>query len=307
MRTHYGCKFFKFNDDGTLEVLRVIRMKNQTTFVMRNTKGETFKMAEKELQDNYTKLNPDAYISLSVIELDNGMKDVVITLHRKEEINKGDTSPYVICRQSIYDFFTNQLVKIEGLQYVGMSVSRDTCPPDIDFNGCAICNKILSTQMIDVYLDYKFNDIMELLDTEHGDKVLSNLALQAPYNMRGYETSVKNLMLNTRFMYDYLKAFDIYPLNFKLTIQEGNVIPEDQIRAIEDIIKYSISAVCVIPYAKDIDLSKIQQDYILVSDVEENLYVVAYIKGSYINRPYDALEDHRDRDMLISMIKNRST
>ena len=305
MKTHYGCKFFRYDDNNTLEVLRVIRMKNETTFIMRNDKGETFKMTEKDLQERYVKLNPDAYISISVVELRDGNKDVVITLHRKQELKEGDSSPYVICRQCIYDFFTNQIVKVEGIQYVGISISRDTCPPDIDFNTCAICDKIVSTQMIDVYLDDKFDDIIELINTKRADMVLADLVKKAPFNIRGYETNVKDLMINTRFMYDFLKAFDIYPLNFKITLEPGNVIPKEQINSIEDIIKYSISAVCVLPYAKDVDLSKIQQNYILVSDTEGDIYIVAFIKGNYINRPYEELDDHRDRDMLISMVKNR--
>ena len=304
MEAHNGCKFYRFVDD-TLDVIRIVRIKNSTTFNVVDTDGNKFKITKDELDSKYTKLNPDGHISLSVVLLDNGVRDVVITLHRREEIREGDSTPYVICRQNILDFFTNQIYMRDYMKYIGMSISQENCPPDIDFKNCAICNAIEWSQLIDVYMDDKFEDILSLLKTDKADNVLNNLYNSPHSGFYGYTRSVKELMQSTRFMYDFLRAFNIYPLNFKITIKENNVIPVEQVEALEDVIKCRIHAVFVTPYTKEIDLNKIEKTYLLASDIEQNLYVIAYIPGEYLNRAYDALSDHNETDMLISMIKNR--
>lgn len=308
MKTHVGSKFYRFtgeSDFQKLEMLRLVRIKNQNTYVLVDENNTKIKMDLETLKKEYTKLSPDGFLSLSIVKLDNNMNDVIITLHRRQEIENADDTPYIVCRQSIYDFFTNQVNHSDDIRYIGMSISQESCPPQLKVRDCSICNSVIKSQVIDVYLDDTFNSILSLLNTQEADRVLDKLARTAPPNIYGWCSSVKDLMIGTRFMYDFLRAFNIYPLNFKIIIQDGNTLSHDQVVQFEDMIKRQILKILVVPYAKDIDFDSIKNNYMIVSDIDEKLYVLMFEAGGYINRPYEQLEDHRDRDAMINVVKNR--
>lgn len=305
MKPHVGSKFFKYNNDVP-EMFRLLRIKNQDTFVLKDENGTRIKVSAKELQSDYIKLIADGIITLSIVTLQNHTQDVVLTLHRMKDIDQRDDTPWVICRQSIFDIFTNLVNHEEDVQYAGLSISRESCPPDIEFKECSACESVIKCTLTDVYMDDTFEDIMSLLDVSKANDVLRDLAKHNEGSIRGWSANVRELLLSTRFMYDFLRAFDIYPLNFTITVnEEDHTIPVEQVEQIEDIIKSKINAIMVVPYSKEIDLKEINQKYILVSDAAEKIYVVAFQKGEYINRPYEQLEDHRDRDAMINIIKNR--
>ena len=311
MNTHIGSKFYRFvegeTDFSKLEMLRLVRIKNTNTYVLEDSEGHKIKMSVDDLRNNYTKLAPDGVISMSEVTLENNIKDVVITLHRAKEIEDKDSTPFILCRQCIYDFFSNQIiVNNDNIRYVGMSISKETCPAELNLNECSICNSIIRSQLIDIYMDDKFDDFYRLLDTKSADIILEDNFKHAPPEIFGWEPNVKELLLSTRFMYDFLRAFNIYPLNFEIIINEkDHTLPRDQIMQMEDIIKKQILKLLVVRYAKDIDLSDINGNYILVSDILQNLYIIKYEDGGYLNRPYENMKDHRDRDAMINIIKNR--
>ena len=56
----------------------------------------------------------------------------------------------------------------------------------------------------------------------------------------------------------------------------------------------------VIPYNFTINLNEIKRSYILVKDINEDLYIVAYDKGEYINK--DMRKDFREKLDSISSI-----
>ena len=305
MENHLGCKFYKYDENNVPHIIRIKRIKNYNTYICTDEEGTRFKMFKEDLERDYVRLIPDGIITLSNVMLKNQNRDVVITLHRKKEIELRDDTPYVICRQSIFDFFTNMIMKTEQFHYIGVSVSLDTCPPDINFKDCAMCESIIDNQLIDIYIDDKFEDIISLLSTKKSDMILKQLAEKASPSVLGYTKSVRELLISTRFMYDFLKAFNIYPLNFEVEVFEDGTIPENQITELEDMLKFKINQILVVKYDKGINLSEIEHKYVLVSDIKENVYLVAYKRGEYLNRPYDNLPDHSERDKLIQMAKNR--
>ena len=305
MENHLGCRFYKYNDDKSIDILRITRIKNCTTYICTDKNGNRIKINKDDLEKEYVRLIPDGILTLSDVMLQNQNKDVVLTLHRKKEIELRDDTPYVICRQNIFDFFTNMIVKTDQFHYIGVSVSLDNCPSDINFKDCAICESVIDSQLVDVYIDDKFDDIVGILSTKRSDTILSQLADKAPANVLGYVRSVKELLKSTRFMYDFLSAYDVYPLNFKMEVLEDSTIPEEQIKELEDLLKFEIKEILVVKYDKGIDLNAIEHKYILAADIDEDIYVVAYKRGDYINRPYDNMHDNTERDKLLKMAKNR--
>ena len=113
MKTHVGSKFYRFtgeSDFQKLEMIRLVRIKNQNTYVLVNENNTKIKMDLETLKKEYTKLSPDGFLSLSVVKLDNNMNDVIITLHRRQEIENADDTPYIVCldRVSAVINFGNQ-------------------------------------------------------------------------------------------------------------------------------------------------------------------------------------------------------
>lgn len=303
-RVLLGTKYLRVNKDNKLEVIRLVRIKNQNSFVLKSTTGEVIRLNDEQLKE-YTVLNPDAYICFSIVKLQNNAKDVIITLHTREDVLAGNNTPKVICRQSIFDFFANQVIK-SNVQYVGVSVTPDTCPADIPYQAVLACDGVISSSIVNVYKDDMFENILKLINTADYDTVLANLVKEASKspNVVGYESNLEDLMINTGFMYDFLITFEIQPVNF--AVNDGAVPLESQIAMLEDILKHKMHNVVITRYARDIDLDKIQHKYLLISDITAAIYIVTYDEGEYVNRSYMSMEDHRDFDLLVSLkIQNR--
>ena len=131
MKTNIGSKFYKYDGD-TYTIYRLIRRKNQSTYVLLEPEWTKIKVDVDDLHKNYIRLTPYGILTLSEVKLQNKTSDVVVTLHRRAEYDIGSDEPWVICRQNIYDFFTNQINHSDSVQYIGMSISKESCPPDID-------------------------------------------------------------------------------------------------------------------------------------------------------------------------------
>ena len=123
-------------------------------------------------------------------------------------------------------------------------------------------------------------------------------------------STYRELLENNDFMLDFKAAFGI--VRFKMSINKSldkwddngiYKISPNEVSFIEDIIKHEIINPILIKYDRSIDLSKIDRTYILFEDLNKELFVISYEKGEYVNRPYDTLDDKRDRDLLIQKLE----
>lgn len=305
IKTLVGDKYYKILEDDSLDIIRIKRIKNENTFICIDNTNKEVKLSKKELED-YIKLKPDGYITLSIVELQEKIKDVLVCIHTRKDIDNGIQIPYAVCRQNIYDVFTNAINRDNNKTYVGCSVSIDTVPADVDYKMMVACNSVLSSNMISIYLDDKYEDILNLIQRKDKyDEILSilyNGILNA--DVYGYCNSLNQLLKDNNFMYDFHKAFNIEEVDFILEVEnEYELIPEQRI-ILEDILKEEMFQTYVLKYDKEIDLNKIKRNYILVSDKKEDVYIVAYDKGEYINRAYrDNIKDKRDAVTLLKFKK----
>lgn len=62
-------------------------------------------------------------------------------------------------------------------------------------------------------------------------------------------------------------------------------IPElggELIHAVEDIVKYQLLDPVWIKFDRDVDLNKIKDEYLIIRDARDHLWVVSYKKGEYM-------------------------
>lgn len=293
-----GDKFYrKINDK--LEIIRIIRVKNENTYMCKNQNINTGKLENekrrilrKELADNYTKIKPHGFVSFSIVELSNGFKDVMVALTRAFDIDNKILTPYAVCRQCCLNPFTQIIIK-EPKNYVGVSINKDNVPADIDFNLFLSCNKVKNTSAISIYIDDNIEDILSILNRKNiYDNTLLYIKNQTKDMVKfiGYQDSISKLLSYNDFMFDFYMGFHIKKVDFEMKIEGKNysLIPELKIK-LEDIIRKPIETTCVTKYDYTIDLDKIERQYVLIKDSKNNLYVVAFTTNDgYINYSYNA-------------------
>ena len=290
-KTGYGSKYYRYLDDQSepevIRIYNVIPEKNIVKYY--DAEGNKHNIDADELMDKYRKLKPDGVLSLACVRVDN-YNDVIIALGIRD---KGDTKlPYVVCRQCVYDFFTNNARKTDDIIYVGISVSQETCPANIDFGLMLSCDELKFRSWYNVYLDDTIDDIIRIVRTKRYDDALRTLANVAPMvnntKTTGYQNTVRDLMQNNNFMYDFHKAFGIYEVPSHI---DPNTEGLDMVNILylENELKVNIMETYVLPYTREIDMRSIKRKYILVTSAADNfdkVYIVGYDvpDGEYVPR-----------------------
>lgn len=307
MKIYLGDKFYRHSEDESIQVLRVIKIKNTDLFVLEDEKTkERFKANTLALKEDYTKLKPDGFLCFTIAELQEGLKDVIVALYKRKDLEDGLNIPYAVCRQNIYDLHSSQIIREgynENIQYIGMSMSKDTVPEGVNFEIILACNGISDKYDVSVYMNDKLEDILAMIKVKKFDIVLETLSNNmSSVNVVGSCKTLKDLLEQNKFMFDFHSAFNIHEITVPIeTIGDTyELIPEQRIM-LEDMLKVEMFKTYVLEYDKEINFSKIERDYVLVSDYYNKLYVIAYDKGAYINRYYQqVIKDKRD---VMTMLK----
>lgn len=309
MKIYLGDKFYTYDaQEDKFDVYRVTRIKNENSFVLQHQeKKQTIKASKDFIKDNYTKLKPDGYISFAIVDLQDGIKDTIISLYRMKDLENGEEVPYAACRQNIYDLFTNQ-IKERNKTYIGVSISKDTVPEGTPYEIVLSCNGISYNNMVSVYIDDTLDTVLSMVKEEKYDLVLKTLKNNMTDNtIHGNCETLRQLLIENNFMYDFYNAFNIVKIPFDIeVIEETYELIPYQREILEDCLKVEMFKTYVLEYDREIDLKKIQRDYVLISDINDKLFVVAYDKGKYINRYYQQnIKDKRDVVTMLKYRKNR--
>lgn len=309
MKVNIGDKFYKFSEGEKFDIIRIVKIKNsQSVMCINETSKEKSKLFIDDIEKQYTRLKPDGFLNFSIVSIEGGMKDVLITLHRKDDLADGNNLPYAVCRQNIYDVFTNQIQKGEEIQYIGVSVSIDTIPADVPYNMTVACNSLEYNTLISVYLDDDLNTLLSLVPRKDKyNEVLNNMysKLSKDPKIQGYCKTLEELLSDNVFIYDFRKAFNIEMIDFEVSIEEDSSLYIPQRIILEDLFKVEMFKTYVIKYDKTINLKKIQRDYVIIADINNDIYIIAYDKGNYINRTYkDNIKDKRDAIALLKYKKS---
>lgn len=308
-KIYLNTRFYKYlNDDSILE-LRVIGFANEKNAKCKVTKGpeseigKIIKIPIETLTTEYTKLNEDGKILFSIVNVQNGLKDVMTTVITQKKVDIGSNIPSVVCRQCVIDLFAKQFSQKD---YTGLSISEETCPADVEFTNFLACESIIDSLVCNYYIGDTLNYILSLFKHDKYDNVLYGLLYDhcmsavksanpglADYFLRkgeanGYVNNLTDLLKLNNFEYDLYRAFDIIPTDLKSEHFSDGVLSIYATEILSNILRTKILKSLVLKYDKDIDLKAIAKKYCLVSDDEGTVYVVAYfVDGNY----YSELKD----------------
>lgn len=299
MKIYLGDKFYKYIEEkDEIEIIRIKKIQNENLFSYIKD-GETHKISREQLLNEYTRLKPDGILAFTIVNLENKLKDVIVALYRTKDLNNGISIPYCACRQNIFDMFTNQVQKGKTM-YVGVSVSQETMPDDTPFEIVLACNGIDYMNQVSVYLDDTLEQILSFVNKSKFDLTLTNIHNNVTNNdIKGYCTTLNQLLTENDFMYDFLRAYNIIRVNFAIDKEQTELDPFRR-EYVEGLIKEEMFKTYVVKYDKEIDLNKIERSHIIVSDKNKEIFIIAYDKGEYINREYARnIKDKRDAVALL--------
>lgn len=303
IKIHIGSKFFRYIDkdnEQALELIRILKanpIKDKIRYFDMHT-GKANTIDYKTLIDNYSELSPDGSIIFAVASIGNA-NDVIVALKDYANRSKNEL-PYAVCRQSIHDFFQDFNKEDFRRISVGISVSQDTCPSNIDFGQVLTCDasKEIYQKHIMIYLDDTLDDILKLVRSTKYDNALKKLKTMAyqearqegfnENNIIGYCESLRDLLESNTFMYDFRKCFNIVEVPFHID-PDRDTLNGENILYLEKEFKCNIMETYMIEYTREIDLKSIKRDYCLISSAKDNfnkVYIIGYDKadGEYVPR-----------------------
>lgn len=304
-----GSKFYAYDEENNLIQLRVVGMNNSESVKVRYIDGSEEKINPNSLVGEgspYKQLKPDGIIMFNVVDVADGMggsmPDVIVTLHRKNDLDNGNSVPYCVCRQNVNDIFYEYMNPNPAVIYAGCCVSIDTIPEHIDYRIMTACNKVEYTLGLNVYLDDTLDDILSMVKQGKFDKALDAVYTQYfnayatnPLIMRANKIDGKSLhgrcktlrvlLEENNFMYDFATAFNIFPLGFELefTGADNSKLTPLCAQALSHVCRVNIKDTFVIEYGRDIDRSKIEMSYLMAKTPSNKIYIIAYTsEGEYV-------------------------
>lgn len=293
-----GQKIYKFDGDELI-IRRLIRVKNSDAFVVTKEDGSEPTTISNAEYRSYTKLREDALVIFSVVELQDKVPDVIVSVFREKDMKAG--LPYAVCRQNLYDVFANSIENDNGAMYIGCSICQDTCPPNVDFRMLIACNKVISNDMVAIYMEDDIDTILSMVKSKPYDEVLALLHKGfSEAKTRGSVSTLRDLLVENHFIDDIRRGFNIIKVNFTYNGNE-QFLPEFT-AAIEDIIKTEMLYPVWTKWTKEIDIKQIQDEHLLVLDGSNTLYIVSYKPGEYINRPYVNMGDTTEVDAFRNLV-----
>lgn len=316
MQVCVGQKYYYYENDSdeSLNVFQILKVRRKEVIGVLNGKS-TIKVKQDTLK-NYTLIKPDGYLTISIVELGDKNEDVIVTLCRKQD-GDGVTKPFAICRQGIADVFGNQILKDDSVFLIGTSVNADNCPTNVDFNMVSACDKIKSYKIVACYSEDSLEKTLSLIDTKVFDETLFHLYNKSPNIIKlmginlpvyGFCKSLKELLEFNDFEYDYLKAFNINKVPFKLEIELGYdniMINSDQLKYLEDIANCHMINMYIMKYDKTINLNLVKRNYIMISDSTKQVYIIAYDSGEHLDKSQTELYKYI-RDSIFDAKKKMS-
>lgn len=283
----------RYYDDEKV-IYKIVKVKNKDTFTLSTLDGKNkFTKSRDELDSNYTKLTPNGYIIVSVVEnpipgKKDLQKDVLVALYRTKQSGKESelNLPYCVCRQNIVNVFW-ELMPHKGPKptHCGMSITIDNCPTDINYELTISCQNVKNNIAISVYMDDDLDDILKLFKHDIYDTVLKSGTVHNNFRTHGYVGTLRELLDNESFSRDYYKAFNIEEIDFELNYNDDTfILDREQTMYFENMYKYEMFDAFAVKFDYTIRLNEIKKKYFMVySKPEKQLYLIVYTEGKYYN------------------------
>ena len=326
-----GYKFYKINDDNTIDLVRCISIvpsANSFNFIVKilddkNSNG-TKSISLNDIE-KYTPLKPYGLFSISIIGINTDkeiQKDVMVMIYQLDKMKiLGDYEPFAICRQSITDFFNYLLCKDPMKNdLVGVCVTKYNCPANVNYTELASCDNVYKNDVISIYRDDTIDSILDCIPIKPYDAVLKELyksyldyshkiipmnkEKRSKIDTNGWCSSVKELLTENNFMADFNEMCNITGFEFDMNeILEptDNIITKKLSK--EGLIFFNITFKVnvvdskVIQYDYNIDLTKFNnENWIIIRDINNKLWLVVYLcEGEFLEQ--ELLEEANKLDI----------
>lgn len=267
-------KLYRYTDDGALITVRLKKIKNSDKYIIYDENKKETSLTAEEIK-KYTKLRPNGFISITCVGLEQGLRDVIVSYYKREDVDKDGKIPYIICRQNIIDVFN-----IGSRSVIGSAVSQANCPKSIDFKTLILAKSIESIENISYYVGDSLDDVLYPVNTLNADDLLKENKAKADKEEDtppGFCTSVKELLETNQFMFEVLLANKIYQIPHEIEIDNDGNFDQKTSIVINKLFS-DIPNPCLIPYTPDIDRNKIERDYYTLSDKNYKLYILTSLK-----------------------------
>lgn len=270
MRLVKNDKLYRYTNDGSLLIVRIKKIKNSNKFIVYDENKNEYTMDAEEIK-KFTKLRPNGFISITCVGLEKGLRDVIVSYYKREDIDKEDKIPYIICRQNIIDVFN-----IGSRSVIGATVSQSNCPKGVNFKTLILAKSIESIENISYYVGDSLDDILYPVNTLNADDLLKENKAKADQEEDtppGFCESVRELLESNQFMFEVLLANNIYQVPHKIELNENGKFDQKTAIVVNRLFS-DIQNPSIIPYTMDIDRSRIARDYYTLSDIDYNLFIL---------------------------------
>ena len=306
-----GVKYCKYVDENKVEVIRVLNDKNPNEIkcYLDDDFNKRRKMPLSVLESEYVRLRPDGFIYFNIVKMKDNLEDVIVTLYRSLDVDQKIGDPYCVCRQNITDLFANTIMTSDMDNLIcGVSVTKDTIPENVKMNDTLVCDGLITSVGVAIYIDDTLVDIMKFIKSKEYDTVLYNLFVDALKSrskihnisykdninkrfFKGYCKNLRDLLLINNFMYDFDRGFDIIPLNIVIRPEEINSsLCLDHELLLSSVLAKNITSSLVVKYSKYIDMDKVEHNYVLIRDGKDIVYLIAYFYNGTYQVPIQDIE-----------------
>ena len=313
-----GYKFFRYPNDESdeYEIVRIVKTYETGRVMIEDKDKNRMKTTPEEMQkEGWQPLDAPGVITASIVDV-NGQKDVIVTFTKRIHLLTMSRLPLVICRQSVTDIFYSMLTESENNPYVGVSISTDTCPANVNYENFLACSEIEFSQIIHTYLDDTLEDLLNILNLAKFDAVLYDL-FKAHVDHKdpllivrsaddGWCRDLRTLLTTNNFWIDVDQQLGISTVQFDLDEHIIEKVAPSGMKCLSlDLpctqffsrtYKLNITETLIIEYGYDINLGDYSNNnYMLVKSAKTNkLYLMVYLlDGAYIETDLEEIEERK--------------
>lgn len=270
-----GMKFYRYNANKELEIIRIKRVYSKDKVAVFNDNEpitHTRIMKLDQILNDWTSLVPDATISFNIVKDNRNNNDVMVYAVLVDDMKDGNILPYVVCRTNVanpvsYELFGNTVCRENSIQ------GRD------GYRNAITVKNYIKSCIVHMYMTDTPSRIIELIPNNNIRNLNTTIVEFAkkydPSNFK-QRSSFNNILSYTGFwtILDYAWKIE----NLPVMINDSTI--DILTKFIEDRCTSYIKDLEVINYDKDIDLTKLPSDYMLVRDLEGIIYLATFFKVS---------------------------
>ena len=269
-----GMKFYRYNANKELEVIRIKRVYSKDKVAVFND-GEpithTRLMKLDQILNDWTSLVPDATISFNIVKDNRNNNDVMIYAVLVDDMKDGNILPYVVCR-------TNVVNPISSGKLFGNTICRENSIQGSDgYRNAITVKSYVKSCIVHMYMTDTPSRIIELIPNNNVHNLNATIAeFVKKYDAVSFRarSNFNNILNYTGFwtILDYAWKIE----NLPIIINDSTI--DTLTKFIEDKCTSYIKDLEVINYDKDIDLTKLPSDYMLVRDLTGIIYLATFFK-----------------------------